>query len=272
MTDTDYHGDKTAVSSSALKLFSKSPAAVQSYFLDQDDDDDAEHFKIGRALHAAVLEPAKFTEKLIRMPEFKGKGSRIEKAAFLGRQKPDAIILNDKSYLQIEGMINSILRHPSGGILNLNDCVAENSIYFRDPDTGIKCKVRPDLWSEKYSLLLDVKTCRDGGARAFSRTINELNYHLSMAMYAYGINLLTGKKPEMCLFIVVEKLPPYEAAFYYCTDRMLEKGYEKYKEAMKSLEKCLKDQKWPQRQLTHEPIDLPAWVYGESQSNELTSY
>ena len=260
LTNEEYHGDKTAVSSSVLKRFEKSAASVLCYYMTRDHEDEAEHFRLGRAIHCASLEPKKFIEVVVKQPEFSGTGSRKEKADWIAAQAKTAMILKEKEFLQVEGMVNSILEYPDA-VSFMNRGVPEISGYYRDPITGIKCKLRPDLWDEELGILLDVKSCVDCSPYAFSKKIKDYGYHLSMAMYSEGIYQITGKRPKDCIFLAVEKKPPYECAIYFCKPEMLQKGYEEYNFAMQKLKFCLETKTWPRRQSEGEEIDLPQYVY-----------
>ena len=261
LDNDEYHSDKTAVSSTVLKLFDKSAASVLCYYMTRDEgEDEPEHFRLGRAIHVASLEPKKFIEFVVQQPEFKGTGSRREKAEWTAAQKKESIILSQKEFLQIEGMVNSVLQYPDAVAL-MNHGVPEISGYYRDKETGIKCKIRPDLWDEKNEVLLDVKSCVDCSPYAFSKRIYEYKYHLSMAMYAEGIYQITGKRPETWVFLAIEKKPPYECAIYICKEKMMKKGYEDYNFSMQKLKLCLETNQWPRRQDGMEELDLPEYVY-----------
>lgn len=248
------------MSSSVLKLFEKSSASVLSYYMASEEEDEPDHFKLGRAVHMASLEPKLFAECVILEQEFKGTGSRKERADWKAAQPATALILKPKEYMHIKGMIQSILDYPDAASL-LSHGSPEISGYYRDAETGVKCKIRPDLWNEQKGILLDVKSCVDCSPRAFSRKIYEYKYHLSMAMYSEGIYQITGKRPTVCVFLAVEKKPPYERAVYICSEKMLQKGYEEYSSSMQKLKYCLDTKLWPCRQNEWEELDLPEFVY-----------
>ncbi len=267
-----YHADKTAVSSSVLKLFHKSAASVYCYYMTTSQpDDEPEHFRLGRAIHTASLEPKEFAKFYVKEPIFTGftKDGRESENSGAAKEKrkkwraslaKECMVLSEKEYLQVEGMINAILDYPDA-VLLMNNGIPEISGYYRDTATGIKCKIRPDLWSQETGILLDVKSCVDSSPWAFQKSVFQYKYHLSMAMYSEGIYQITGKKPEMCVFVAIEKKPPYEIGIYICAEKMLEKGYEEYNFAMKKLKHCLETNTWPRRQNGMEDLDLPEFAY-----------
>ena len=284
----EYHADKTAINSSTLKLSFKSDAAVYAHYLVQEptqeeieeegEEDELpttktpDHLKLGSALHAAALEPVRFYETLIQEPKFSGKGMKARKAEWLASQPANATILKPKLYLQTEGMVNSFLaRTEIKNLLMMG--IPEMSGYYRHPDTGIKCKVRPDLWDEGNGILVDIKTTRNSSdPQEFWKDCKKYRYDLSMAMYADGIAHITGSRPAHCFFLVIEKTPPYECSLLRMTERMLQRGHEEYIFAMQKLEFCLKTGIWKSRQAAlatvWEDFDYPDFMY-KKKENEI---
>lgn len=175
---------------------------------------------------------------------------------------PDAVILKEDEYNDLQEMINSVLKHRDACNV-LRKGKAEMSGYYSDPETGIKCKIRPDFFNEDRQILVDVKTTRDVELTEFSKTIWNYRYDFQMAMYCEGIRLITGKKVDFPLFLALEKTPPFECAVYLADDGMLEKGGMDYRMAMDVLSYCLKNNTWDSYQSRLQPISLPPWALKE---------
>src|SRR4051812_44964464 len=71
ITNDQYHADKTAIGSSALKHMLKSPARFYSrHFLGvKDKDEPSKQMQLGTMIHTALLEPERFTKNFVIMPE-----------------------------------------------------------------------------------------------------------------------------------------------------------------------------------------------------------
>lgn len=258
---SDYHADNSAVSSTRLKRILKSPANFYSTFI-QDEEDEltrSDSLRFGSAFHLAILEPKLFFKSYVKMPEFKGVGSQAAKAEWLGAQPKGTVLVTEKEMIMLEGMVNSVLSHRDASAL-LKHGQAEVSGYYRDPETGIKCRFRPDFINFELLTLIDVKTTTDASAEAFSRTIWNYRYDIQMAMYCTGTEQILGKWPHYPIFLAVEKAPPYEVAVYVADELVLNVGRESYRECMRRVAECLKLNKWPAMQTSLQPISLPAWA------------
>lgn len=231
-----------------------------------------QHFRLGRAAHLALLEPHVFAKTFLKEPAFTGltKDGRVSDKSAEARESrlawykslpPEALVLSEKLYLKLEGMVNSILNCPDACAL-LKQGIPELTGYYRHPSTGVLCKIRPDLWNEQVRVLIDIKTTENSSREAFSKSLYKYKYPLSMAMYADGIFQISGIQPETHVFVVVETKPPYLCAVYYLKESAFQLGYEEYQHSMIKLGHCITTGQWPQRQAYGmEEIDCPPYAY-----------
>lgn len=261
LSNEAYHADKTAVSSTGLRRILKSPRAFHLGQTTQTEETDALRF--GSAVHLAILEPELFQQKYVIMPQFSGTGSVKAKADWRLTLAAGSVILKEDEYNDLQEMINSVLRHTDACNI-LKNGKAEMSGYFYDPDTGIKCRIRPDFFVEGHMALMDVKTTQDVEASAFSRSIWTYRYDFQAAFYAEGIRLITGKPVQYPLFLAIEKKAPFECALYLADEGMMAKGLMDYRLAMTKLKECLQSQSWTGYQSKIQPIALPRWALNES--------
>lgn len=262
-----YHSDKTFVSSTDLKRIQKSPytfyQAMADHSSEEEDRDPTDALRLGEIFHLAVLEPKKFFARYVKMPEFKGVGMKAAKAEWHQAQAPDSVIVTEKEFLQIEGMVNSVLSHRDACAL-LKHGSAEISGYYRDPLTGIQCKFRPDFMNFDLMTLIDVKTTRDCSQNAFSRCIWQYRYDIQMAHYMTGVESLTGKQVDFPIFICIEKIPPYECALWVADEVVVHTGQQERARLMQILKECLDSESWPKYQKELQKISLPTWATKES--------
>ena len=259
-TNDDYHADKTAVSSTSLKRILKSPKSFYSSFTEPNKQTKAMQF--GSAVHAAILEPDSFRKRYVKAKRFTGVGAVAAQAEWRLSLPTDAIIMSDEEYEQLEEMLFSVLGHPDACNI-LKNGIAERSGYFVDPETQIKCKIKPDFYHPGLNALLDVKTTQSIEKDEFSKSIWNYRYDFQMAMYCLGIEIITGNKVEFPLFLAIEKNPPYECGVYMADSLMLHKGLEDYKRAMFLLKENLISGEWSPYQKRNELISLPAWALKE---------
>lgn len=260
-----YHSDKTAVSSSALRTILKSPATFLHNLNSFKKETVA--MRLGSVLHMALLEPKEFERLYVKQPYFgdqRTPANRMKKEEWFKTLPQGAVTVSDDEYQTILGMIESIMRHHEACAL-LKTGKAEMSGYYRDPLTGIHCRIRPDLFDEKDGVLIDVKTTPNCSIEEFSKTIHKYRYDFQMAMYCEAIHLITGKPVNVPLFLTVEKEPPFEVALYPVDSlsKLLRKGTYDYQKALVTLHHCLKTNQWLPYQSQMQPIDLPVWVKEE---------
>jgi hypothetical protein len=264
ISNETYHSDKSAVSSSALKKILKSPASFYSNYLDGGNEQ-TEAMRLGSIIHMAILEPKKFFSRYVKQPHFGDLRSTVNKKAKeewafnLEQTNPDAVVLSEAEFIQIEGMVNSVSSHKDASSL-LKHGNPEITGYFRDPITGIKCKIRPDLINFDLMVLLDIKTTEDCTHESFSKSIWNYRYDFQMAYYYHGIECITGKVPSYGIYMAIEKRPPYEVGVWVADDTLIRKGMEDYRKALDKLAQCLESNQWPAYQSTLETISLPRWA------------
>ena len=274
LDNTEYHQDKSSVGSSVLKTILKSPATFYAHHvLGLAERDETEALRIGRALHMALLEPALFQKTYVRIPEFTGKTrdgrdsaqsaeARARRQEWRDSLPKDAIQLSESEFGTLMGMIHSVMKHQDA--LNiLRYGVPERAGYYRDPQTGILCRIKPDLFHSGAMGLIDIKTTDDVSYDRFGRKIFQYGYDFQMAMYCEGIYQITGKRVEFPLLLAVEKKPPYEVAVYQADNALLAHGLERDRYALSRLKECLQTKTWPSYQENVQVISLPKWAIPE---------
>ncbi len=115
------------------------------------------------------------------------------------------IVLDPEAWDQLHRMREAVYALPEArAILDL-EWVAEQSVYWVDPQTGVLCRCRPDLWARKARIILDVKTTDDASAEGFAKSIANWGYDVQDPFYSDGIEVATGKPLVGFLFLAVEK-------------------------------------------------------------------
>lgn len=257
----EYHADKTAVSSTGLRKLLKSPATFALYLKEPPKASDA--MRLGSLVHMAILEPQKFKERVIVSPHFgdlRISKNREARNIWNTSLNEHMTVIDDSEYQKVVGMVHSIERH-NDAYNALNRGVAERSGFYRDPATGVKCKIRPDFLTHDGEMLIDLKTTQDCTYDEFAKTIWNYRYDFQAQMYREGIYHITGKYPRYTTFLSIEKQPPYEVGFYYCEENELRRGVEDYHRTLEILKRCLDHpNEWIPYQTTIQPIKLPSWV------------
>lgn len=246
----DYHADKTAVNSSSLKKILKSPLAFHDAFYGKPKEP-SDTMKFGTLAHLAILQPDKFKKSYVVMPEFvskKADGTVTDsKNTIYYKQQveewkssllPEAVVVTQEEQEKLFRTVDAILKHKTARNL-LKDGSPEVCGYWRDEETGIKCRMQADFISFNANALIDLKTTSDCSWDSFRRSVENYNYPFQLAMYSNGIKNITNIKPDFHIWIAVENVAPYEVMVYEMSPQYSEIGEWEYRQALKKLNECL---------------------------------
>lgn len=286
MSDEAYHADKTAVNSGSLVRMTKSPRAFHAAFFLGKNPEPTKAMKFGSLAHMALLQGSKFKEKYVVMPEIVGytkdgkpttsgnaKDVQDKKAKWLADQPEGAIITTEADRERLFAMIDSVLSHEQAVKL-LSQGQPEVAGYWRDPETGIRCRIKPDFISFGVNSYLEVKTTTDSIWEHFRRSVESLRYDIQVAMYEEGIHQITGHRPEHSVWLAIESQYPFEVACFEVPDQYKSTGLYEFKEGLKRIKECVLEDKWPQREQEIIYGEMSPWFFSKYDDkgafNELT--
>ncbi len=161
--------------------------------------------RLAQALHALVLEPARFAREYFV----------LDGEAPAGDAQPDAlghrVWLASGEYAALVAARDAIRAYPRAPLGRWLDAgMKELSIYWTD-DAGRRWKARPDCFTAE--IVLELKTTGDVRPRAFARTRRRFGYDLKAAHYVDAVRHLTGRAPRFA-FVAVELAPPHYVWLY----------------------------------------------------------
>ena len=140
-----------ALSKSMMTKILKSPAHYRAAL--DEHQEPTKSMQMGTAIHTAVLEPQLYSQVVAVVPpdiDGRNKEGKAWKEAHKSR-----IHLTHAEDIDVQGVANSVRRHPFWDIIHLNHKI-EASVFAQDEQTGLALKARPDLWIEDHTLV-DVK-------------------------------------------------------------------------------------------------------------------
>lgn len=251
MSPEQYHADRTRMSSSAIRKLLHSPRHFLTWWHGlEDEDDEPDHFRIGRAAHMFLLEPSKFREAYIIQPDFGAMQSpknRASRDAWRKGLPAGSVVVTDDELYILVGIIEAVLEHPIASKM-LENGKPECTIHWTDRDTGVMCKARPDYVvndPDGNLHLIDFKTTKDIRPGLFSMDVLKHGYNVQLAFYHDGLTEALMRQPSTISIIPTEKKEPYETAVYPLSDRFFEEGQLDYKHALALYKKCMTVGKWP---------------------------
>jgi exodeoxyribonuclease VIII len=279
ISNEEYHTGE-GVSKSGLDLIhDQSPLHYWSKYLDPNREPRKETpaLKLGQALHTAILEPEEFDNRYVLVPDGAPRRPSITQ---INAKKPSddtlyaigwwddfnaknegKVILDAGDSDMVKKVSTNARNHPlAKNILSVG--VAEQSVFWTDPETGVLCKCRPDwlIDPNPNCAVLDLKSALDASPEGFRRSAYNYGYHRAAAWYLDGVEAATGERPDAFMFLAVEKEPPYAVAYYYADEAMIELGRRECRAALRTYAECLSSGKWPGYADRLLPLGLPRWA------------
>ena len=259
-TNGDYHADKDILSSSMLKDALVSPLSfVHSMTTHTAPTAD---MQFGTLMHALVMEPHTVNELVAVSPS--PLCSTTESRQFRAANR-DRLCIWHADFIKAQHLAEKTLNEKFRGrpfYKFVEESVCEQSIYYTDPTTGLKCRVRPDM--EHPDFTFDLKSTRFYGPREFQFDAERKHYDLSAYMYTYARFLAetqdAGETATTKPFIIVSifKTEPYGVFMRPCSTDFMENGRKKYNAALQTIAACRASDYWPTTSGEIE-LDLEHW-------------
>ena len=247
-----------SVSSTGLKMIeSKSLAHYweQSYLNPKRVQTDSDAMGFGRAVHAFILGEPNFDQYFAISPfdSFRTKEARAWKAS------ERRTVITQEKYENIKAMARAIQKTP---LINkvFKDGKPEQSLIWKDAETGIWLKARPDWLPNSIEFVPDLKSTKSARPADFQRQAYELGYHQSAALCIEGLKEVLGWKNPTYYFVAQEKEPPFVATMAMMRDTDIEWGKLLNRSALRKLARALDKGEWPGYAKAPIEIQMPAWA------------
>jgi exodeoxyribonuclease VIII len=154
-------------------------------------------------------------------------------------------ILTADNYASVIGMRNAILAHDRARSLFEGKGEFEVTIVFDDPETGIRCKCRPDRYVARASMLVDIKSSFDAAPSDFPRLAENRGYFHKLAFYRRGLRAVEWPLTEIAV-LAVEPDAPHDLAPYLIEDmKDLDAADADISRLLRVLRQCEDNDRWP---------------------------
>lgn len=233
----DYHSNKTHISATQIKYARQSIKHFHYYISGKLPREEKSHFDFGNAFELALLAPNEYLQRVAISPDAElvseimsdGKTKTARNTTrykegmqkFLDENKGKYIIADSgpESFETIEEMLSSCYQDKiiQGLIKNTE---YQLSLFWTDPQTGLQLKTRPDFCKRKKSVIVNLKTTLNGSPEAFSKDLKKYDYPIQAAIEIQGcLNTGIMDKVDNYFWLVVEKVPPFNATIYEFNER-----------------------------------------------------
>lgn len=254
MPDEYYHNTEGFISKSSLASLDKE---TPFRFFNGKKKQPTSAMKMGTALHCAVLEPDKFSQTYMLMPDVKTKTLKAYKDAV--KENPSKEIVNGTDVENLKGMISAISNNSAARELLELDGWNEVSGFHIDEDTGIKLRHRFDRLT-KCGVGIDLKKTQSVKPEELSKTISNFSYDMQDALYSDAYEAITGRKLNAFYFIFVEETYPHQVAVVYLDDISKQVGRDKYRGLLIDYTYYKDNPEKINNNSGIEMISLPEWV------------
>ena len=249
-----------AVSSSDLRIcWSKSPA---HFYANWSCNPKAEERRttramiLGAAAHHILLGEDAYKLKFISQPEFyRDRVTAVSKAwnnnanycrAWHEAQaKAGKTVVTLDEFQTIIAMAKSLSLEPlvNDGLLRGH---VELSGFWKDDETGIWCKVRPDVVPTASGDFVDLKTANDVTTPAIQSAIRSRGYHMQGSLCWEASEILLPDRPfQMFVLMFIETAVPYCARAVPLPDDDLARGRLQNRAMLRKIAQCISANHFP---------------------------
>lgn len=230
----DIYHEQPGISNSQLKVAEKSMRLFERMYVTGEAEKDyarenSTALLIGNVVHTMILEPEKLSYRYVPEPDFSdrefltSKGEVAKKPSATSEYKALMAEWEEQySHCQVVKRadwetalkcVESFNRSEDAQALMAR--AQKTEVPFRWKDHKRKC-----VWKVMLDVLLDddeivdLKTCASVVPSRFIRNVHDFRYLGSMAIYALGYKVATGRWPKEFYLVAIEKSEPYDVVVY----------------------------------------------------------
>lgn len=266
-----YHGEEIcpgpSVSSSGLRTIEQSCPYLYWWNSplnpQRPQQEEKAHFSRGRLLHELCAEGDKAWSVWHITPDgysphhvkkWEGAIAEAEAAVAAGKQ-----LISFGDAQRAQGMADAIMRHPRAKLL-FQKGLFEPTLAWKDEETGLWLRVRPDFLPDVRAWIPDIKSTLSAHPDDFSRSMVKYGYHMAAALYLEGIRVLYGgERPKGFMLVAQESKEPYLTEIYQVDEEAIGYGEVLNRRAMRKLADCLAKDRWPQYGNEINLVSVPDW-------------
>lgn len=221
---------------------------------------DSDTFALGRAIHTAVLQPARLPLDYVCWVNGQRRGKKWEE--YKGAADAAGLTILTADQLEYAIGCGVAVRGNKDAMALLEGGEVEIERVWVDEPTGLRIKGRVDCISGEG--LIELKTSRNAAdPRMFSRDVAKWHYHGQLALYRDGFE--PGAQALPCHIIAVEPTPPHDVAVYSVMTTALDEGWRLCRRLLDQLAECLESDEWPGAVPMPTWLDIPEYAYGEAE-------
>ena len=200
---------------------------------------DTPAMKLGRAVHARLLQPETFDDGYVVVPDC-DRRTKAGKALWTDLLETGKELISGEdmeTILAMEKEFANIRKAPFW-----KSPETEIGLTWTDSESGVACKARLDAITDDY--VIDYKTTTDASTAAFQREALKYGYDLQAAMYLDAARA-NGYSPKGFIFIAQEKTAPYLINIIHAGSAFLDRGAWIMRDLLAKWKECSESGVWP---------------------------
>ena len=256
ISNEEYHGDRTHVSSSGLKMILTDPLQFYKKYVKNEEgaSNSSPAMDLGSFVHSIILEPDKTDSEFVVYNGVR-RGSRWEE--FQEKEAKDKIVISALHARTAEDMVETYENNRHAIDLIKNSTPEQTVCTDLEK---VPVKVRADAWRPDINAIVDIKTTSSNlSYPELQEAIGNFYYDLSAALYVdvFKKELKLEKTPDF-YFVFIGSRDTKDTVVYKASKSLLENGRRKYKKALKRYTQCKEKGKWIEDGILE--IDVPSWA------------
>lgn len=247
--------DGPSISSTGLRIIEKECPARYWAFSDLNpapfERKKSEALNFGKAAHALMLGEPEF-EKYFKVSPHEvfnknpGKAWHDDWKAAVEATVESRQLIRPSEMVAVKAMVSAQLANPDVARAFVEG-EPEKSILWKDEETGVWLKARPDWMPHKPAerLVTEYKTTVTLEPRKLDAAVFKYGYEMQAALCVDGIEAVSGWKPMGMAHVVQEKDPPYLVELKLFTPDQIDYGRKEYRNALRTFAECFNSGFWP---------------------------
>lgn len=217
-------------------------------------------FSFGKAAHQLLLEPDEWHKKFEVLPANWNARTNAGKEFRASIEAEGKTAITNAEWETIEGMHKALAEHEFA-MEAFKNGASEKTLVWKDPETGIWCRVRPDFFPHNHPIVADYKTARSSEpTEDIPKSMYDYGYYQQADWYLSGIRELGLIEKPRFLFIYQEKEPPYLVTCATPSETALHYGEVLNRKARSVFKECLQANHWPGYTDKIVEVDIPKWA------------
>ena len=226
--------------------------------------------EFGTALHTVVLGTGTPID-VVDAKSWQGKAAQAERAEIRAAGR---VPLLPHDFQMVHAMAAKLRRHPlAAALFNPERGMPERSLFWRDQETGVMCRARPDWLPEPVEgerlLVPDLKSTGTVDEESLARTIATFSYYQQADFYENGIRALGIADDVAFLLVFISRKPPHLIRIVGVPDIEQMIAAARNKRAIELFAKCTKSGEWPDFGTDITEINTPGWAQSRDASEYL---